>query len=71
VASHIDVTRYTAITFDCYGTLIDWETGVTTLLSPWAVRVGLWIEPAVLLGEFADALRRSGACRNSWISSRQ
>ena len=25
-----------ALTFDCYGTLIDWEAGLLTQLRPWA-----------------------------------
>ena len=28
----IDVTYYDALTFDCYGTLIDWETGILSAL---------------------------------------
>jgi 2-haloacid dehalogenase len=28
--SSIDFTNYDALTFDCYGTLIDWETGILT-----------------------------------------
>jgi 2-haloacid dehalogenase len=28
--SSIDFTGYDALTFDCYGTLIDWETGILT-----------------------------------------
>ena len=28
--SSIDFTDYDALTFDCYGTLIDWETGILT-----------------------------------------
>lgn len=34
----IDLSRYDAVTFDCYGTLIDWDTGVANFLGPWAVR---------------------------------
>jgi 2-haloacid dehalogenase len=30
----IDFTAYDALTFDCYGTLIDWETGIVTALRP-------------------------------------
>jgi len=30
----IDSNRYDAITFDCYGTLIDWEKGLTGYLTP-------------------------------------
>jgi 2-haloacid dehalogenase len=28
----LDVTRFEALTFDCYGTLIDWETGLLAAL---------------------------------------
>ncbi|MCC7276523.1 MAG: HAD-IA family hydrolase [Alphaproteobacteria bacterium] len=31
----IDITRFKAITFDCYGTLIDWETGIADTVRPW------------------------------------
>jgi 2-haloacid dehalogenase len=30
----IDYSRFEAITFDCYGTLIDWETGILQALRP-------------------------------------
>jgi 2-haloalkanoic acid dehalogenase type II len=32
----LDLTRYKALTFDCYGTLIDWEAGIATALDRWA-----------------------------------
>ena len=32
------VTDYTTLTFDCYGTLIDWETGIHDALGPWLAR---------------------------------
>ncbi len=28
----LDFGRYDALTFDCYGTLIDWEAGISTAL---------------------------------------
>ena len=31
----LDLTAYKAITFDCYGTLIDWETGIADTVRPW------------------------------------
>jgi 2-haloalkanoic acid dehalogenase type II len=31
-----DFARYRALSFDCYGTLIDWETGIRQALQPWA-----------------------------------
>ena len=27
--------RYKVLTFDCYGTLIDWETGIEAVIRPW------------------------------------
>ncbi|MFT4220549.1 MAG: haloacid dehalogenase type II [Microbacterium sp.] len=32
----IDLADYTALSFDCYGTLIDWEAGIAAVLGPWA-----------------------------------
>jgi 2-haloacid dehalogenase len=29
-----ELTRYKALTFDCYGTLIDWESGILQALAP-------------------------------------
>ena len=34
----IDLTQYRALSFDCYGTLIDWEAGIAAVLGPWARR---------------------------------
>lgn len=31
-----DFDRFRALSFDCYGTLIDWETGIVAGLAPWA-----------------------------------
>src|ERR1700720_1019716 len=30
----LDFTRFQVLTFDCYGTLIDWETGIFSALRP-------------------------------------
>ena len=43
--------RFKAITFDCYGTLIDWDAGVGAFL-------GQFSDVDALLGDFADAQRR-------------
>ncbi len=34
----LDLTAYDALSFDCYGTLIDWEAGIAAVLGPWARR---------------------------------
>jgi 2-haloacid dehalogenase len=36
-----DFDRFAALSFDCYGTLIDWETGIVEALRPWAARHGI------------------------------
>jgi 2-haloacid dehalogenase len=36
-----DFDRFEAMSFDCYGTLIDWETGIADAMRPWAARNGL------------------------------
>jgi 2-haloacid dehalogenase len=36
-----DPTRLTTLTFDCYGTLIDWETGTIAVLRPLLHRHGI------------------------------
>ena len=30
----LDLGRFKVLTFDCYGTLIDWETGIFSALRP-------------------------------------
>ena len=34
----LDPDRYDAITFDCYGTLVDWDTGIANAFGPWVVK---------------------------------
>ena len=54
--------RYDVVTFDCYGTLIDWEAGIVAALGPWAARHGLGLDDAALLDAFARAEgRQQGA----------
>lgn len=36
----IDVTGKRVLTFDCYGTLIDWETGILARVRPWLAAAG-------------------------------
>jgi 2-haloacid dehalogenase len=37
----LDLTTFKALSFDCYGTLIDWEAGIAAVLAPWAREQGL------------------------------
>lgn len=47
--------RLKAVSFDCYGTLIDWESGIAYALSAWAKRHGANPARAELLAAFAEA----------------
>ncbi len=47
------LTDFEALSFDCYGTLIDWETGILATLRPWAERHGLAVSDDALLAEFS------------------
>ena len=47
-----DFERFEAMSFDCYGTLIDWETGIANALRPWAQRNGLDIGDQALIAAY-------------------
>jgi 2-haloacid dehalogenase len=57
VARHDDravrLPDYEALSFDCYGTLIDWESGILAVLSAWAAKRGLRLEDERLLGAYS------------------
>ncbi len=37
----MQLAKFAALTFDCYGTLIDWESGVVNALLPWLTDAGV------------------------------
>ena len=45
----MDFGHFDAITFDCYGTLVDWESGILAALRPWCERAGLDVPDEDLL----------------------
>jgi 2-haloacid dehalogenase len=45
---------FAVLTFDCYGTLIDWETGIYAALKPWLENHGLAFSPGTVLETFAE-----------------
>ncbi len=50
----MELRDYQALSFDCYGTLIDWESGILATLEPWAKQRGLGLDPEALLLAYAD-----------------
>jgi 2-haloacid dehalogenase len=67
VSEGLDLAGYQALSFDCYGTLIDWEAGLLGILGPWAREQGLNADDQDLLlayaGSEADIERESPTAR--------
>jgi 2-haloacid dehalogenase len=49
------IGSFRVLTFDCYGTLVDWEAGILGVLGPWAASAGLRVDDAKLLAAFGEA----------------
>jgi 2-haloacid dehalogenase len=50
----LDFSRFEYLTFDCYGTLIDWETGILRALRPTLASHGIEREDESLLTLYAE-----------------
>jgi 2-haloacid dehalogenase len=50
----LDFNQFDAMTFDCYGTLIDWETGISSALRPILTTHGKQISDASLLELYGE-----------------
>jgi 2-haloacid dehalogenase len=57
----LDFNRFEVLTFDCYGTLIDWETGILSALGPILSAHGARIDDVTLLRLYGDFEQRSEA----------
>ncbi len=49
----LDYNAFDVLSFDCYGTLIDWETGLQEASKPWRARTGVGASDDALLEAFA------------------
>jgi 2-haloacid dehalogenase len=50
----MELTAFDALSFDCYGTLIDWEAGLVAVLRPWAVAHDLAMTDEELLTAYSS-----------------
>jgi 2-haloalkanoic acid dehalogenase type II len=50
----VKLTDFDALSFDCYGTLIDWESGIAAVLTAWAKRRGLGMDGEKLLSAYSS-----------------
>ena len=55
------LTDFDALSFDCYGTLIDWETGLAVVLGGWARARGLQLDGQALLAAYSTHEARAEA----------
>jgi len=49
----VGLTDFDALSFDCYGTLIDWEAGIGAVLSRWARSRRLGLDEEALLAAYS------------------
>lgn len=49
------LSDFRVLTFDCYGTLIDWESGIVAAFGPWLASRGVSASADDVLGAFAAA----------------
>lgn len=54
VCDMIDFNNYDIVTFDCYGTLIDWESGILTALKQLFVNHNISLDDEQILKLFAE-----------------
>lgn len=50
----LDLTRFKVLTFDCYGTMIDWESGIFAALRPILTAHGKELPDSALLALYAE-----------------
>ena len=50
----MNLADFDALSFDCYGTLIDWEAGIAAVLQPWARAHGETMTDEELLTAYSD-----------------
>lgn len=59
----MELRDFRVLTFDCYGTLINWESGILAVLRPWAENTGIGADDSALLAAFAEAESSAQAVR--------
>ena len=66
----VKLTDFTTLTFDCYGTLIDWESGIFAALQPLLARTGAALDREAALTAFGRHESAQEAETPSMIYSR-
>lgn len=62
----MEFSRFTTLSFDCYGTLIDWEAGILAELRPWLSGHGRAVADESLLEHFGALESDLEAAHPAW-----
>ncbi len=49
LTSIVDLSDFRVLSFDCYGTMIDWETGILANIRPWLDVQGVEVDDVEIL----------------------
>ncbi|MEH2489219.1 HAD hydrolase-like protein [Bradyrhizobium sp. AZCC 2230] len=49
----LEFSKFKLLTFDCYGTLIDWDTSISKLVQPWLLEMNSQVPPELVVSTFA------------------
>ena len=66
----MNMRDFDALSFDCYGTLIDWETGISEVLDPWAARNEVDLSSEAILLAYSAHEAAVEAEHGSWLYPR-
>ncbi|WP_151526723.1 HAD-IA family hydrolase [Serinicoccus kebangsaanensis] len=58
---------YRSLSFDVYGTLIDWESGIGSVLTSWAAEAGLDLDQEALLLAYAEHEAATEREQPTWL----
>ena len=63
----VNLSDFEALSFDCYGTLIDWEAGISAVLDPWAAQAGRELSSEQLLLAYSSHEADVEAQHGDWL----
>src|SRR5882757_10317106 len=49
----LEFSTFKLLTFDCYGTLIDWDSSISKLVQPWLLEMKSQVPPDLVVSTFA------------------
>ena len=65
----MDFSKFEVLTFDCYGTLIDWESGILSAIIPVLTEFGLVVTDEEILEQYAEF--ESSSERETFVKYRE